>query len=242
MPIVAGGTSFMYNLKIGGKRVTNLRLSGDEHRQDLHRRDHQVERPGHPGRQSRARHAGPADRARGALRRLRHRRPSSHSGCRSSTAASGRMRGLATSSSYPTPAERQGVQNGSLGVAGYVEPGLWRGCDHLRRVLLCAEVGVPGREGAECGGVLHRTDGALGRRRAHEGADQSRPHAEPRRRLQQPGPADVSALELLLPDRPDRRSPASSPPTRARRSARSRTTCCARASNRLPHWATRRCR
>ncbi|MDF2443387.1 MAG: phosphate transport system substrate-binding protein, partial [Subtercola sp.] len=29
MPIVAGGTSFMYNLKIGGKRVTNLRLDGD---------------------------------------------------------------------------------------------------------------------------------------------------------------------------------------------------------------------
>lgn len=29
MPIVAGGTSFMYNLKIGGRRVTNLRLSGE---------------------------------------------------------------------------------------------------------------------------------------------------------------------------------------------------------------------
>jgi phosphate ABC transporter phosphate-binding protein len=29
MPIVAGGTSFMYNLRIGGKRVTNLRLNGD---------------------------------------------------------------------------------------------------------------------------------------------------------------------------------------------------------------------
>jgi phosphate ABC transporter phosphate-binding protein len=29
MPIVAGGTAFMYNLKIGGKRVTNLRLNGD---------------------------------------------------------------------------------------------------------------------------------------------------------------------------------------------------------------------
>ncbi|WP_378147536.1 phosphate ABC transporter substrate-binding protein PstS [Cnuibacter sp. UC19_7] len=28
MPIVAGGTSFMYNLRIGGKKVTNLRLSG----------------------------------------------------------------------------------------------------------------------------------------------------------------------------------------------------------------------
>jgi phosphate ABC transporter phosphate-binding protein len=29
MPIVAGGTAFMYNLKVGNKRVTNLRLSGD---------------------------------------------------------------------------------------------------------------------------------------------------------------------------------------------------------------------
>jgi phosphate transport system substrate-binding protein len=29
MPIVAGGTAFMYNLNIGGKRVTNLRLSGE---------------------------------------------------------------------------------------------------------------------------------------------------------------------------------------------------------------------
>ncbi len=29
MPIVAGGTAFMYNLQIGGKRVTNLRLSGE---------------------------------------------------------------------------------------------------------------------------------------------------------------------------------------------------------------------
>ncbi|MDT9688826.1 phosphate ABC transporter substrate-binding protein PstS [Streptomyces sp. P9(2023)] len=28
MPIVAGGTAFMYNVKIGGKQVTNLRLSG----------------------------------------------------------------------------------------------------------------------------------------------------------------------------------------------------------------------
>jgi phosphate transport system substrate-binding protein len=29
MPIVAGGTAFMYNLKIGNTRVTNLRLSGE---------------------------------------------------------------------------------------------------------------------------------------------------------------------------------------------------------------------
>ncbi len=29
MPVTAGGTAFMYNLLIGGKRVTNLRLSGE---------------------------------------------------------------------------------------------------------------------------------------------------------------------------------------------------------------------
>ncbi|MFG6446483.1 phosphate ABC transporter substrate-binding protein PstS [Microbacterium sp. P07] len=29
MPVVAGGTAFMYNLEIGGRRVTNLRLSGE---------------------------------------------------------------------------------------------------------------------------------------------------------------------------------------------------------------------
>jgi len=29
IPVVAGGTAFMYNLKINGKRVTNLRLSGE---------------------------------------------------------------------------------------------------------------------------------------------------------------------------------------------------------------------
>ena len=29
LPDIAGGTAFMYNLKIGGKRVTNLRLSGE---------------------------------------------------------------------------------------------------------------------------------------------------------------------------------------------------------------------
>ena len=36
-PIVAGGTSFMYHLDINGQRVTNLRLSPDDAREDLHR-------------------------------------------------------------------------------------------------------------------------------------------------------------------------------------------------------------
>jgi phosphate ABC transporter phosphate-binding protein len=29
LPIVAGGTSFMYNLQVGGRKITNLRLSGE---------------------------------------------------------------------------------------------------------------------------------------------------------------------------------------------------------------------
>jgi ABC-type phosphate transport system substrate-binding protein len=29
IPIVAGGTSFLYNLQVGGKRITNMRLSGE---------------------------------------------------------------------------------------------------------------------------------------------------------------------------------------------------------------------
>jgi ABC-type phosphate transport system substrate-binding protein len=54
MPIVAGGTAFMYNLKIGNNRVTNLRLSGEQ------------------GRQPRPRPAGPADRAGDPRRRVGH--------------------------------------------------------------------------------------------------------------------------------------------------------------------------
>ena len=49
MPIVAGGTSFMYHLEINGKRVTNLNLTGDSDREDLHRRDHVLGRPGDQG-------------------------------------------------------------------------------------------------------------------------------------------------------------------------------------------------
>ena len=42
MPIVAGGTSFMYNLNIGGKRVTHAPALGRDRHQDLHRGHHHV--------------------------------------------------------------------------------------------------------------------------------------------------------------------------------------------------------
>ena len=46
IPVTAGGTSFMYNLKINGQRVTNLRLSGENVAKIFTGVDHEVERPG----------------------------------------------------------------------------------------------------------------------------------------------------------------------------------------------------
>ena len=63
-------------------------------------------------------------------------------------------------SQFPTARATARRQSGSLGRRGLREPGLRRGCDHLRRVLLRARVGLPGREGAERGRLLHRADRA----------------------------------------------------------------------------------
>ena len=71
MPITSGGTVFMYNLEINGKRVTDLRLSGENIAKIYTRADHQVERPrdrrGQPG----AATPEPGDRARRPFRRCR---------------------------------------------------------------------------------------------------------------------------------------------------------------------------
>ena len=75
MPIVAGGTSFMYNLKIGGKRVTNLRLSGESITKiftgAITKWNDPAIQADNPG----LGHARQGDRAGGALRRLGHDRP-----------------------------------------------------------------------------------------------------------------------------------------------------------------------
>ena len=111
--------------EIGGKRVTNLRLSGDMITKIFTGGDHELERPGDPGRQSRARDARQGDRAGGALGRLGHRRRSSRSGCRSSTATCGPHGHDARSSRLP--AERQGARAARSGVAGYVSQGYGEG-------------------------------------------------------------------------------------------------------------------
>ena len=52
MPITAGGTVFMYNLKIDGQQVTNLRLSGENIAKIFTGADHQLGQSGHGRRQS----------------------------------------------------------------------------------------------------------------------------------------------------------------------------------------------
>ena len=146
MPIVAGGTSFMYNLKIGGKRVTNLRLSRRDDREDLHRRR---SRSG-TTRRSRPTTRGlalPADRDRAgrALRRLGHDGPVHRLDAASSTRRSGtptaRRPGAAPLRHHLELPDRPG--NGFIGAdaARTASRATWRrsstsGRDHLRRVLL----------------------------------------------------------------------------------------------------------
>jgi len=47
MPIVAGGTSFMYHLDIGGQRITDLKLSGTTIAKIFTGWDHELGGPGH---------------------------------------------------------------------------------------------------------------------------------------------------------------------------------------------------
>ena len=65
----------MYNLKINGKRVTNLRLSGENVTKIFTGAITKWNDPPLAGRQPRARPAGPQDRAGRALRRLGLDRP-----------------------------------------------------------------------------------------------------------------------------------------------------------------------
>ena len=141
------------------------------------------------------------------------------------------------------------AQSGDLGVAGYVSQGFAEGAIGYVNYSYALELAVPGGQGAQQGRLLHRADAAERRGVAAEGADQHRrerpdgvPHPEPRRRLHRHRPAHLPAVVVLLPDPADRWSPGSSTRTRARRSARSRTTPCARRSSSRRRSATRRCR
>ncbi len=180
---------------------------GRERRQDLHRRDHEVERPGDPGRQP-----GAGAARRGSCRwcapTARARRRSSRCGCRSSTATCGRA--LHAGRQFPRrPPNGQGARparSASPATSARATarapsptsstPTPWSRASRSRR---CST-----RPATTSSRPPTR------RRGAAPGADQQRPglsrlpHPDPRRRLHQHRPAHLPAVVLLVHDRADR--------------------------------------
>ncbi|MEU8259066.1 phosphate ABC transporter substrate-binding protein PstS [Micromonospora sp. NPDC048999] len=135
MPIVAGGTAFMYHLKIGGKRVTNLRLSGDVLTKIFTRKittwdDPQI-KADNPGLALPARKIVPVVRSDGSGTTAQFSLWMStqypnlwNDWCRRNNRATP----CGVTSYYPYPTDGSVVaQAGSLGVAGYVAQALGEG-------------------------------------------------------------------------------------------------------------------
>ncbi len=169
MPIVAGGTSFMYNLKIGGKQVTNLRLSGDVDHQDLHRRRSRTgttrrSRPTTPASPCPTRTIVPVVRSDGSGydRAVHPLDGQAVPGAleRVLRARSGRATPCGITSQLPDVSGNGFIaQSGSLGVAGYVAPGRSsEGAITYVEYSYALKTGLPGRQGAQQGRLLHRAD------------------------------------------------------------------------------------
>lgn len=126
MPVTAGGTAFMYNLKINGQRVTNLRLSGENVAKIftgvITSWDDPALKADNPGLALPARKVVPVVRADGSgssaqfTRWMIHR----HGGIwQSYCERSGRAPACGFTSQYPAISGMI-AQTGDLGVAGYV--------------------------------------------------------------------------------------------------------------------------
>ena len=258
IPDTAGGTAFMYHLDVGGKLITNMRLSpktlmeiftGQITNWD-DKRDHQgLRRPA----------AEHADHPGGPVRRLGrdvllHPLDVAHVPVAvERVLLQGPPRGSAPPAGRPSSTrlvrQRQGRER--LQQRRHLHHLELRQRRHrLRRVRLRAQLALPGGQGAEPGRLLRAAHRLQRGRRADQGADQrgpaqrELPPAEPGQRLHLHRPAVLPAVQLQLPDRA-RSAPSSRPPSatpRASRSARTSTTSCAPGSNRSIRSATRRCR
>jgi phosphate ABC transporter phosphate-binding protein len=135
MPIVAGGTAFMYNLKIGGRQVTNLRLSGEVLTRiftgAITMWNDPAIREDNPGLTLPARRVVPVVRSDGSgtTAQFTQWMSTMHGGlwndyCR----AAGQETPCGMTSYFPTVPGRGFVsQSGSLGVSGYVSQGYAEG-------------------------------------------------------------------------------------------------------------------
>jgi len=126
IPVTAGGTSFMYNLKINGQRVTNLRLSGENVAKiftgAITTWNDPALRADNPGLALPARKIVPVVRSDGSGSSAQFTKwmISQHKGIWDSFCArSGRAPACGSTSFYPTVA---GIiaQSGDLGISGYV--------------------------------------------------------------------------------------------------------------------------
>ena len=164
MPDVAGGTTFMYNLQINGQRVTNLRLSGATIAGIFTNKITTWNDPAIAADNPGLTLPATCRSSRSSARTARAPPRTSPSGCSPPSPRTGQAYCAAVgrtpctqTSTYPVQAGTAMIgQSGDPGVAGYVSAGLVERRDRLRRVLLRAAGGLPGREGAQRGRLLHR--------------------------------------------------------------------------------------
>ena len=187
---------------------------GRDDLQDLHQPDHQLERPGDHRGQQRPGLPVAADHAGRPLGRLGHHRAvhalDGQPVPRRLAAVLRRLRAHVV-----LPAQGPRDRSGRLGPGDEHDRRLRGQRDHrVRRVLLPAEQGLPGRQGPQQGGLLRRADAVQHRGRADQGADQPGPEQpavpdpDPRPGLREQGPAGLPDLVVQLhghPDRGDRR-------------------------------------
>jgi len=199
------GTSFCTTSRIGNKRVTNLRLSGDVNHQDLHSEDHQLGRPGDQGRQPWAGTAGSQDRAvvrsdgSGTTAQLtawmaNHlRRAVDDDYCHR---AGRNITPCGFTSFYPITSDPLTPRRSRRGWPGSSRRTPARARITYVRVFLRPQLRLPRGQGAQCGGKLLRR--AQGKQRgggAAQGEDQntSDPHRGPEPGLRRSRPADLPA-------------------------------------------------
>jgi phosphate transport system substrate-binding protein len=218
MPIVAGGTSFMYNLKIGGRRVTNLRLSGENLAKIFTGNLTQWNDPAiaadNPGLTLPFRKIVPVVRSDGSgttaqlTTWLSKRYPRLWDDY---CVRAGRSRPCGVTSQFPLVASAPfTAQPGSNGVAGYVHEDGNQGTINYVEYAYALDESFPVVKVLNQAGYYVEPHRVQRGRRAAQGADQHQhllvrvPHPDPGRRLRLQRPAHLPAVQLQLYDHPYR--------------------------------------
>ena len=209
LPIVAGGTSFMYNLTVGGQRVRDLRLSAatlskiftgaiTRWSDPAIAADYGKALPDIP--------IIPVVRSDGAGASAQFTK---YMASQAPTIYCPFIQDkLHLSSRLPERVLLPGVRQ--LQGAGRLQRRrqlrlrvVRRRRDRLRRVRLCQADQLPGHRAAQQGRLLRAADRGQRRGGADQGGHQPRPDPEPRVGLRQPGPAGLPDVELQLHGHPD---------------------------------------